>query len=352
MPGRSRPALRRLARRSGQVIALCAGAAMLLWLLLHGRIGTIFQAMHGIGAAGFALMIALHLLLILPLGAAWSMLARGTLDFGLWRFVWGRLVRDSAGEVLPLSQLGGHVLGARAVQLSGVSGTFAAASTVVDLAVEFTARLPYMALGLGLLVWLKPDSRLIWPCVVAGLVMTLLAALLVASLIRGPAFLDRVAPRLAPRWANAAGGMPSRLRATIEAILSRRGGLARAALLHGGAWMLSALELWLPFRFMHADLGLPEVIAIDGLVSGLRSFVFFIPGALGMQEGAYVVACGLFGVPPAVALAASLLRRGRDIAIAVPALLSWQVVEGRRAWQDAGVNELVVVAPSIAQGGG
>jgi putative membrane protein len=329
------------------VIALCAGAAVLMWLLLRDRFGTIVTAMHGIGAAGFALMIALHLLLILPLGAAWSMLARGTPEAGLWRFVWGRLIRDSAGEVLPLSQLGGHVLGARAVQLCGVSGTFAAASTVVDLAVEFTARLPYMALGLGLLVWLKPDSELIWPCVIAGLIMTLMAVLLVASLIRGPAFLDRVAPRLAPRWASAAGGLPSRLRATIEAILSRRGGLARAALLHASAWMLSALELWLPFRFMHAGLGLPEVIAIDGLVSGLRSFVFFIPGALGLQEGAYVVACGLFGVPPAVALAASLLRRGRDIAIAVPALMSWQVVEGRRVWQDAAVNELVVTEPAI-----
>ena len=335
MPGHSWPAIQRLVRRPGPVIALCAGASVLMWLLLRYRAGTIFQAMHGIGATGFAVMIALHLLLILPLGAAWSMLARGMPEDGLWRFVWGRLIRDAAGEALPLSQLGGHVLGARAVQLCGVSGTFAAASTVVDLAVEFTARLPYMALGLGLLIWLKPDSFLVWPSVFAGVLMTVMAVLLAATLIRGPAFIGRVVPRLAPRWADPAGGVSSRLRATIDAIRSRHDGLARAALLHACGWMLSALELWLPFHFMHAGLGLPEVIAIDALVSGLRSFAFFVPGALGLQEGAYVVACGAFGVPPAMALAASLLRRGRDIAIAVPALLSWQFVEGRRAWQDA-----------------
>ena len=70
-----------------------------------------------------------------------------------------------------------------------------------------------------------------------------------------------------------------------------------------------------------------------------------------MQEGAYVVACGAFGAPPAVALAASLLRRGRDIAIAVPALLSWQIVEGRRAWQDAAGNDLAAVTePAIKRG--
>jgi hypothetical protein len=49
-----------------------------------------------------------------------------------------------------------------------------------------------------------------------------------------------------------------------------------------------------------------------------------------------------------VALAASLLRRGRDIAIAVPALLSWQFLEGRRAWQDAAANDLAAITePAI-----
>ena len=52
------------------------------------------------------------------------------------------------------------------------------------------------------------------------------------------------------------------------------------------------------------------------------------------------VACGMFGVSPAVALAASLLGRGRDFAIAVPSLACWQVLEGRRAWQDAAVLDL------------
>jgi hypothetical protein len=39
----------------------------------------------------------------------------------------------------------------------------------------------------------------------------------------------------------------------------------------------------------------------------------------------------LFGLPPDIALALSLLKRGRDLTIGVPALLIWQGTEGRRA---------------------
>ncbi len=330
----------RLELRQLGVLAACAAGATLTWVLLYKRLDAIGAAMGSIGVYGFAAMTGLHLVLIGLLGAAWSMLARGTPFAGVRKFIWGRLMRDSAAEALPLSQLGGYVLGARALHLFGVPGVFAAASTVVDLAVELAARLPYTIVGLGLLAWFKPGEGLVGPALLAAISMAALAGLFAVALTRGPALLGRIGPRLAPRWAQASGGMSSRLRLAIEAIQSRRGSLGRALLIHSIAWMLSGLELWLPFHFMSADLGLGQAIAIDSLVSGLRSFGFFVPGALGVQEGAYVVACAMFGISPAMALAASLLRRGRDIAIAIPTLATWQVLEGRRAWRDTPVLDL------------
>ncbi|MCY1173965.1 putative membrane protein [compost metagenome] len=50
-----------------------------------------------------------------------------------------------------------------------------------------------------------------------------------------------------------------------------------------------------------------------------------------MQEAAYVLIGPLVGLPPATALALSLLKRARDVVIAVPALLVWQIGEYRRA---------------------
>jgi hypothetical protein len=62
-----------------------------------------------------------------------------------------------------------------------------------------------------------------------------------------------------------------------------------------------------------------------------------VPAALGIQEGAYVVLGGLFGISPEVALALSLLKRARSLLLGVPPLLLWQVAEGRLLWRRAAV---------------
>jgi hypothetical protein len=60
-----------------------------------------------------------------------------------------------------------------------------------------------------------------------------------------------------------------------------------------------------------------------------------VPNGLGVQEGGYLVLAPLFGVGPEFALAISLLKRARDIAIGVPVLIVWQAMEGRRALRAA-----------------
>ena len=59
-----------------------------------------------------------------------------------------------------------------------------------------------------------------------------------------------------------------------------------------------------------------------------------VPMAAGVQEGGYLLVGAAFGLPPDQALALSLLKRGRDLALGVPALLGWQVMEGGQWWRD------------------
>jgi len=49
-----------------------------------------------------------------------------------------------------------------------------------------------------------------------------------------------------------------------------------------------------------------------------------------VQEAAYALAGPLFGLPPESALALSLAKRARDLAIGVPTLLAWQLGEARQ----------------------
>src|SRR5437763_582904 len=86
-----------------------------------------------------------------------------------------RLVRDSGSEALPLSQVGGYVLGARAATLAGVPGTLAAASTIVDVTLEFVAQIAYTGLGLAWLIYLQPGHPATQPILV-GLVVAIGAA--------------------------------------------------------------------------------------------------------------------------------------------------------------------------------
>jgi hypothetical protein len=49
-----------------------------------------------------------------------------------------------------------------------------------------------------------------------------------------------------------------------------------------------------------------------------------------VQEAGYAGLGALFGIPPEISLGVSLLRRARDLALGIPILLIWQLVEVRR----------------------
>jgi uncharacterized membrane protein YbhN (UPF0104 family) len=55
-----------------------------------------------------------------------------------------------------------------------------------------------------------------------------------------------------------------------------------------------------------------------------------VPGALGVQEGGYIIVCGAFGLSAELAIALSLLKRLREIMLGIPALIAWQHGEPRR----------------------
>ena len=73
------------------------------------------------------------------------------------------------------------------------------------------------------------------------------------------------------------------------------------------------------------------VLAIESLLYAIRTAAFVVPQAVGVQEGAYILLGAGFGLDPDMALALSLLKRGRDLAIGLPAIAIWQAIEGHAA---------------------
>jgi putative membrane protein len=232
-------------------------------------------------------------------------------------------------------------MGARAATLFGPSMTLAFASTVVDVTIEVLAQLGYTVVGLALLVQLRPDATIIYP-VTIGIALGFVGILgFVLLQRRGAAFVERLSQRVAASWLPGAAARTRPLQTALDDIYAARGGLAAGFLLHFAGWIVSAGEAWLALHFMGVTLGITAVLTIESLLYAIRSVAFAIPNAVGVQEGAYVMLGAIFGLPPEMALALSLLKRGRDILIGVPALLAWQALEGgalmrRRADRDAG----------------
>src|SRR5207248_949676 len=133
------------------LIIAALGLALALYLVTYVGLGAVFAAAVRVGWSGFAILCLYALGLFLILGAAWCVLAPDFCARGLWVFVWARMVRDAAAEVLAFSQLGGIVLGARAAILHGVATPLAFASMIVDVTTEMMAQIAYIALGVALL---------------------------------------------------------------------------------------------------------------------------------------------------------------------------------------------------------
>ncbi len=197
--------------------------------------------------------------------------------------------------------------------------------------VELAAKLPYLLIGLALLVMLKPESEYFTPVLIGVAISACLLILAILFRNHSRGALESLAMRMAQRWPALHLGDANQTRATISGVLAKDGRAGAGFVLHFIAWGLGAFEAWIAFRLMGANINLAEAAVIDSLFTGVRTFAFFIPGAIGIQEAAYVALCAMFGIPPGLALAFSLVRRARDFLIGVPCLFGWQLSEGRRA---------------------
>jgi putative membrane protein len=313
------------------VLLIAAGVAAMAALVLHFGAGSVAAALLAVGFGGFASVTAIHIALIAVMGLAWGALIP---EAKPWVAVWGRFVRDAGSEVLPLSQVGGYVLGTRAVALAGVSATDGAASTIVDVTLEFVGQLGYIAVGLVWLLYLPAEGGISLPIVLLGLAgASCLAAAFIVMQRRGMRHVDRIARILGQGWADKTAAGAAALHQALEAIYHRRRGIWLNFLIHFGCWLVSASEVSVALWFAGRPLPFGDAIVIESLVYAIRSTAFVVPNSMGVQEGAYILLGGAFGLSPEMALALSFIKRARDLTIGLPVIALWQAVEGGRLWR-------------------
>lgn len=307
------------------------GVALAAYLVKFVGVGAVFSAATAVGWRGFVLL-TLYTAAIFPLlGAAWYTLLPDPAPGYLGITIWARMVRDSAAEVLPFSQLGGIAFGARAAAMHGIPIPLAFASMLADITTELFAQIAYAALGVAILATWTPRSGSApahTSALAAGVVLGAAGGALFAFLqLKGRGFTGRIAARLLPRAVTTTQAVVG----ALDSVYRSRLRIALSATEHLIAWIASAGAAWIAFRLIGAHAHWSAVLALESLVYAARSAAPFVPNALGVQEAAYAALAPLFGIGADFGLAVSLIKRARDIALGIPVLVIWQAVEGRRA---------------------
>jgi len=310
-----------------RLLLLGLGFVLLLVLLLRLDPAAVTASLRHVGWLGFAAVVGSGLILTACLASGLYPLLGDKASAGLVLAV--RQVRDSAGDILPFTQIGGIALGMRVMALGGIAAPRAVAAGVVDVTTELMAQSLFILAGIALAAPAIQSDRHLAPYLgwlTAG-------ALLFAAGIIVFAFLQLAGSRVAERLlgTQSFGGHTASFRDAIYSLYRRRTRVLLSVGLHLVGWCASGLWLWVVLRVLGTPLSLSSAVAIQSLLEALRSATVFVPAAIGIQEAGYAALVPLFGLSAETGVAVSALRRARDIAVGIPVLLGWQLIEARRA---------------------
>jgi putative membrane protein len=290
------------------------------------EVGTVLMA----AGWGIALVTAFHLVPMAASALAWRAVARSIAPARLWVFLWGRLLREAINGLLPVAQVGGDVVGARILTFHGSRAPAAGASILVDITLEILSQILFTVLGLAILLADGDRGLAEWAAVGLAVASCAVGGFLLAQRWGIFLLLERLLERMAGYFDWPALGSLANLHDTVMAIYRRRTAVIGGLLWHLASWLLGAVEVWLTLLVLGADVRFAEALIIESMGQALRSAAFLVPGAFGVQEGGYMLLGVSLGLAPEIALSVSLIKRVRELVLGVPAMLVWQLVEGRR----------------------
>lgn len=306
------------------------GIGVIAALAVHAGLGTIYRALDHVGWLGLAWVCMLQLGSMAFCAAAWKSVAE---DTSFLSCLAARFIRNGVSNLAGIVPVLGEVAGARALSLLGATTAIAAASTVVDVALESLSQAIYTLIGLiPLVLVVHPDELTRW----LGAIVVAMAPIFAVFVITRRRGALRAAERIIVRVARTLGfsdaGATLDLERNVLDIYERHRHVWLALLLHLAGWFMSAVQLWAAAQALDRPLSAGEALALQSLAYAARGAFFFVPGGFGVQEGAFVLVGVVLGVDPASALALSLVLRARDILLGLPALMLWYTAEGRRRW--------------------
>jgi putative membrane protein len=306
--------------------ALSAGVLLFLGLLASQGLPAVLATL-ALAGWGLPAVAAYHLLPLILDAAAIRVLfvapaSRGSMLDALL----ARWVGESANSLMPAGQIGGPVLMARHLAQRGMPMHDAAAAITVSTTLQTFAQIAFALTGAALL---GAHATLISQHALRT--SSLIASGLLALQVGGFYFLQRrgLFSRLM-RTANRFSGKRdwsqwmSRAEAidlAVQSTYGLAGPVSVSFLLSLVGWLVGTAEVYMILVLLDHPVDWLDALLLESLGQAIRGAAFAIPGALGVQEGGYLLLAPLVGLPADAALALSLAKRARELLLGLPGLL-------------------------------
>jgi putative membrane protein len=311
------------------------GGALVVVLLVREGAGQVGAAIARAGWGLLALTLY-HLLQTMSDAAGWSVLIPKEERIPFRKSLFVHWIGESVNNLLPTGRVGGDIVITRVAATWGIPLRIATAVMIVDITIGIVTKVIYVVAAFILFIAETGRGDLAQPTIIAVITGTLAATGFYTVQRLG---IFRWSATLASRLAKSPGWdsliqSGEALDQAIGLVYARRSGVAGSCFFWILSWFIASVEIWFALWALGFRSSFTTAVILESASLAIRGAAFLVPGAVGVQEGGYVLLGNMLGIPGEIALALSLVRRMRELALGIPGLVVWQFMEATRLWRD------------------
>jgi putative membrane protein len=305
---------------------LTAGMVLFIAVLASQNLNALLASLAHAGW-GLPLVALFHLLPLMIDAAAIVFLFAGEMtrksfENGLL----ARWVGESANSLMPAGQLAGPVLMARFLGRRGLGWDAAAAAITVSTTLQTFAQIVFALVGvflLGAQAGHLSESTLYTTALLASAFLAVQVGCFYWLQRRG--IFGKLTGAVTRLWGKRDWSsmifQAHAIDLKVQDTYQRGGPVAMCLFLNLLGWFVGVGEVYLIAWLLGTPVSWRHALLLESVGSAIRGAAFAIPGALGVQEGGYLLLAPLAGLSPDSGIALSLAKRARELLLGIPGLI-------------------------------
>lgn len=310
---------------------LAIGLALLGHILSQVKWEQVSLDLAKVGWGGIATILALHVFTFWTDVAGWQLTFTSVPLSARWnaRLYAIRMAGEAFNHILPAASVGGEPFKAAMLKTHyQIPYREAAATLLLSRTINTIALLFFVAIGFVFMFYSDAFPQSMKTVAAAGLLGVFIGTLqfVLFQWFKLSSTISRKLSKM--RFGRRLEGVIHALEEFDEHMASfyrsSHARFAGALALGFSNWVLGALEVYLVLGFIGYAISFTDAWIIEAMAQLMRAGAFFIPAAVGVQEGTFMVACRAVTGVNATGIAMSVVRRCRELVwVVVGLLLYW-----------------------------